>query len=346
MGIAVELCACSEQAIIPNSKLCVNVENEDINLYNSNNNNIKNDNNEKAENKENNDNNNIDQIKKMNKICNVTKINNEQSNDAETYNNIISNGGAILTPKNKKETNISQKNKKKEKEKNRKENDKTNNKVKELKEEIDENIEISDTVLSELIIPEKIKTISKDKKKKIKGRNDINVVLIGYNEVGKSSFCIWLVEHKFEDFYIPSICDENFCKKQVYNDHNYKINYSVILGGTKIQKNENTLNNADFFLLLYDITKIRSFNQINIYLRQLRKLLFFYDKERKNPNFCIIGNKYDLEGERKVAVEFINKCIEKNNINHFDISVKTGYNINIITQSIIQIFDKIAFSNK
>ena len=344
MGVAIEMCTCSsQQAIAPNSKL--NVESDGMNLYNSNNNNIKNDNN-----------NNLEQIKKKKKNSNGVLINNEQSNDAETYNNISSNGAVVLTPKQKKESNYSQKIKKRDKDKDKKikkESDKKD-KIKNQKlsggmsdnDEEYENVNISETVLSELIITEKIKIIPKEKKKKIKGRNNINIIIIGYNEVGKSSFCIRYVENKFEDFYIPSICKEDFWKMMVYNEHNYKINFSVILASTKIQKQDILLNNADFFLLIYDITKIRSFNLINLYLKQLKKYLYFYDKEGKSPNFCVVGNKSDLEGERKVSIEIVDKCIKKYNIKHFNISIKTGKNINNIIQSFIQIFDKVAFSGK
>ena len=337
-----EMCTCSsQQAIVTNSKL--NVENDGINLYNTNNNNIQN------------ENNNIEQINKKKKISNGVIINNEQSNDAETYNNISSNGAVVLTPKQKRESNYSQKVKKTEKErKYKKDNNKNNNRIKINKQAEStnnnddefENIEISETVLSEITISEKIKSIPKEKKKKIKGRNNINIVVIGYNEVGKSSFCIRFVENKFEDFYIPSICNENFYKMTVYNDHNYKINFLVILGGDKIPKQDNLLSTGDFFLFLYDITKIRSFNQINLYLKQVKKFLFFYDKECKIANFCLAGNKSDLEGERKVGMEIINKCIQKYNIKHFDISIKMGKNVNNIIQYFIQIFDKYAFSSK
>ena len=341
MGAALEICTCSsQQIIVPNSKS--NLENDGINQYNTNNINNKN------------DNNNIENIKKKKKISNGVLINNEQSNDAETFNKVLSNGASILTPKNKRESNYSQKVKKREKDKRpKKESDKKTNKSKSRKEENAENneeeelenINISDTILSELIISEKISKISKEKKKKIKGRNNINIIVVGYNEVGKSSFCIRFVENKFEDFYIPSICNENFYKVLVYNDHNYRVNFLVVLSGEKIQKQDNILNTGDFFLFLYDITKIRSFNQINLYLKQTKKFLFFYDKEGKNPNFCIAGNKTDLEGDRKVGHEFLS-CLQKYNIKHFDISIKTGKNVNNIIYNFIQTFDKVAFSNK
>ncbi len=334
MGIIIEMCSCSsQQAIVPNSKS--NIENDGINLYN-NNNHINNE-----------THNNIEQIKKKKK--NSYGVNNEQSNDAETFNNISLGGGVVLTPKQKRESIYSQKIGKKDK-KSKKESDKKNNKLKKRKSkniqgdnnEENETITVSETVLSELVISDKIKTISKEKKKNIKGRNNINVFIIGYNEVGKTSFCLRFVENKFEDFYIPSICNENFSKVVVFNEHNYKVNFNVILGGTKLEKPENVLINADFIILLYDLTKIRSFNQINIYLKQIRKFLNYYDKDGKKPNFCLVGNKADLEGERKIDNEFINKCIQKNKIKHYEISTKTGKNVNNIIQSFLQIFDKIA----
>ena len=366
MGAVLEVCYCSnQQAIIPNSKSMIenDINNKYDNSVNEKNNNIIE--NEDEKNK-----------KKINGI-----INNEQNNEVETYNN-ISSKGVILTPKRKKEITSVRKIQKKEDKLSQKGSE---NKIKEIKEENETikkkkkrksknknegqnlsencisskknnimiNIEddykeviISETILSEIILIEKPKTIQKDRKKKIKGKNNINIVIIGSNEVGKSSFCIRFVENKFEDFYIPSIGVENYSKIVAYNERSYKLNFSVIWGDTKIKNQDNLLNEADFFFLIYDITKIRSFNQINIYLKQLQKYLFLYDKDGKYPNFCLIGNKCDMEGERRVGLEIVNKCIDKYGIKHFDISVKTARNINNLIQFFVNIFDKIAFSNK
>ena len=83
-----------------------------------------------------------------------------------------------------------------------------------------------------------------------------------------------------------------------------------------------------------------------MYLKQIKKYLFFYDKEGKNPNFCIVGNNSDLVEEKKVTSDFINKSIQKNNFKHFDISIKSGRNIANIIQIFLQIFDNVAFSYK
>ena len=327
MGILTEMCNCPNQQVIPPGQKLNFSDNLENNVIIN------------ADNKE-----SIEEKNSKKKINN----NNEPNNDAETFN--VSLKGGIITSKRKKKTKDKLTKKETEKDKKEKRSSKKPQEQNMINNVFIDNIvdesAVSDTIVSDIILSEKLKLISKEKKSKMKESNKINIVIIGQKEVGKSSFCIRLVENKFEDFYIPSICNENFSKIQVYNEHNYKVNFWVILGGAQIQKQDNVFNNADFFMLLYDITKIRSFNQLNVYIKQIRKLLFFYDKEGKSPNFFLVGNKSDLEMERKIGVDFINKCIQKNNIKHFDISIKTGKNINNLIQSFIQIFDKVAFSNK
>ena len=376
MGAVLDLCNCSAQhQIVPNSKSMV--ENDVNNKYNNDINGVKVDN-------SNNITNSIEEKKNKKKISGGA-TNNEIINDSDTYNIISSTKGAsVHTPKLKKERSSSKKSKKKDdkasfrdteskkeeviEEKSTKKKKKkkassyrsseqnvvvSDNNISAKKEnptDIDEEEKeiklISSTVISEIVLSEKLKTIPREKKKKIKGRNIINIVMLGYNEVGKSTFCIRFVENRYEDFYIPSIGVENYSKIIAYNDRSYKLNFSVIWGEAKIMKQENLISAADFFLLIYDITKIRSFNQINLYLKLLKKYLVTFDKEGKSPNFCLAGNKADLEGDRKIGIDIINKCIDKYGIKHFDISIKTAKNMNNLIQYYVSIFDKISSSDK
>jgi GTPase SAR1 family protein len=66
--------------------------------------------------------------------------------------------------------------------------------------------------LSELSLTEKLKLIPKDKYKKIKGRNNINIIIIGFNEVGKSSLCIRLVENNLKISIYPQYVMKNLVK--------------------------------------------------------------------------------------------------------------------------------------
>ena len=380
MGIVIEMCNCAAQKnIIPNSKSMV--ENDINNKYDNHNNKNANEINidltqeKKNQNKVNNIIINNEHNEQNNEAETYTKFQSKVIQKERKEKRSLSKK---LNPKEDKADKLSQKSyKSKSSKSNKSHKSHKSNKIEEednnkkskrkkseerkvlndeylnkktgdiiVEEDYKEIFNISETILSEIILNEKPKTISKEKKKKIKGRNNINIVILGYNEVGKSAFCIRFVENKYEDFYIPSIGIENYFKIIIYNERNYKLNFSVLWGELDSKKQENILSTTDFFFLIYDITKIRSFNQINIYLKQLKKYLFLYDKEGKSPNFCLIGNKCDLEGERKVGLEIINKCIEKFKIKHFDISVRTAKNMNNLIQFFVGIFDKIAFSNK
>lgn len=362
MGTVLELCTChASETVIPNCKSLI--DNED-NALNNNNNEAKNEKNN-AE---------IDEEKNDKKINN-NEIKNNKTNDNEAYDKKNSSSNALMLTSSKKKRNSkvskNSKNKDKEKDKDKKrkkesktKNDdeksspkkkskykvdtdsKTDEKPKKNNEEITDKINISETLISELVLNDKLKTIPKEKKKKIKGRNNINFVIIGDKEVGKSAFCIRYNENRFEDFYIPSIAKENYNKVINFNGHNYKLNFTIIWEDIEIFNQESVLTAADCFIIIYDITKIRSFNLINIYLKYLKKYIFFFDKEGKSPNFCLAANKSDLEGYRKIGLELVNKSISNNGIKHFDISVKTGKNIINVIQYFVQLFDKIAFSEK
>ena len=349
MGTILEVCTCfAQETVVPNSKSMVGIEDNNIDIKNE---------------KKNEDtcspNNIID--KKNNKNNNKIGTNIHVINDSETYKKELSKISKKTNKKNdnKKKRESIRKNeeeksngrkvkKKKDKDTKSNEDSKRSNSliVKRNDEELFDKNNISSTILSELILEEKIKYISKEKKKLIKGRNYINILILGDNEVGKSTFCIRYVENKFEDFYIPSIGKEDYSKTICYNGRYYKLNFTVIFEGDTIKRQDNLFLNADFFLIIYDITKIKSFNLINIYLKQLKKNIFSYDKDGKLHNFCLAGNKSDLEAERKISSEIINQYITKYGINHFDISLKTGFNVNNLIMSLTQIFDKIAFSNK
>ena len=85
---------------------------------------------------------------------------------------------------------------------------------------------------------------------------------------------------------------------------------------------------------------------MNVYLNKLKNYLFLCDKEEKTKNFCIIGNKFDLEHENKIGNNFIQKMTNNYGIQFFDISVKSLRNINNLIQFFVKIYDKLAFHEK
>ena len=112
--------------------------------------------------------------------------NNEANNDAETYN--LSLKGGIMGPKRKKKgkDKLSSKGGEREKEKDKDKEKKENMINNCLIDDASDESNISDSVPSDIVLAEKLKIISKEKKSKFKDSNKINIVIIGQKEVGKS----------------------------------------------------------------------------------------------------------------------------------------------------------------
>lgn len=237
MGIITDMCICPNQQVVS--------ANQNINLKNDLVNNL-------LMNSENKDN-----LEEKNNNKKIIINNYEANNDAETYN--VSSKGGIMASKRKKKGKDKFSQKSSEKDKKEKKSDKKlddnymiNNGL--IEDNFDER-NISDSVLSDILLGEKLKLLPKEKKLKMKESNKINIVIIGHKEVGKSTFCIRFVENRFEDFYIPSIGVEKFAKITAYNSRNYKINFSVICGSDKLKKWINLIEEADFFFFFVTLQK-------------------------------------------------------------------------------------------
>ena len=80
---------------------------------------------------------------------------------------------------------------------------------------------------------------------------------------------------------------------------------------------------ANGVLLIFDITKRDTFEKLDYWLTDLQEnsdnldYLFIY----------LIGNKIDLEAERKVSTEEANKFAQEKNLSYIEVSAKTGFNI-------------------
>ena len=86
-------------------------------------------------------------------------------------------------------------------------------------------------------------------------------------------------------------------------------------------------------ILMYDITNKESFEEIDKILLSMQM-----DEERKYENAIVyvVGNKIDLENERKVDKEEVNRYFRKKKIKHFECSNIDGSNVFEIMNSLIR----------
>ena len=89
-------------------------------------------------------------------------------------------------------------------------------------------------------------------------------------------------------------------------------------------------------LLFYDITDRNSFENLNYWLTEIEK------NSNKNVKILLVGNKTDLENERKVTYEEGQEFAKAHNLLFIEISIKTNYNIQesieLLTKEIFEEF--------
>ena len=151
------------------------------------------------------------------------------------------------------------------------------------------------------------------------------LVLLGDTAVGKSCFACRHVRDEFFEYQEPTI-GASFLTSNI-DLEDKKIKFEI--WDTAGQERYRSLapmyyRGAKSAIIVYDITNLDSFNGAKLWVNEIKK---------KGSSKCIIflvGNKKDLEKDRKVEKEMVNQFAYENEIVHIEASAKTGENINEI----------------
>ena len=138
------------------------------------------------------------------------------------------------------------------------------------------------------------------------------VVVVGDCEVGKTSILKKLINDEFKSDYTPTKGYEfNICLIKVNNmtiklqiwDTCGEENYRTIL--------LNLYRNSNFGILVYSITSRQSFNNLEDWIKKLRK---------KAPltKIILLGNKSDENDKREVSYDEGKEICEKYNLEYFE----------------------------
>ena len=148
------------------------------------------------------------------------------------------------------------------------------------------------------------------------------LIFIGDSGVGKSCLTTKAVKNNFEEFYQATVGFEFLTFNMKVNDKVVKLQIWDTCG-QEIYKSliSNFYRNSSLACLLYAIDNKESFNHAEGWLNEL--------KSQANPDIRIflVGNKADLEEDRKVTKEEGEKYREDQHLDLFmETSAKTGQN--------------------
>jgi small GTP-binding protein len=148
------------------------------------------------------------------------------------------------------------------------------------------------------------------------------LIVIGDSGVGKSCLTNNAIKNTFDDAYNATVGFEFFTFNIRFNGKVVKLQIWDTCGQELYRSLiTNFYRNSSLAIMVYSIISKESFDNVEMWLRELRS--------HSNPDVKVflIGNKTDLEAEREVTTEQGENFYKQNNLNLFlESSAKTGFN--------------------
>ena len=209
--------------------------------------------------------------------------------------------------------------------------------MKQLWEKVNECVNKSLEKIPVYLISERIEAIT-DIENPMRTEGSINIILIGDSGVGKTNVFSRYFQNKFEQNFISTIGMDRQTKYIKYKHKIYKVNISDTAGQERFRSLPiKYYQNADGALLLYDIAFRESFDNINVWMNDLKK----NTRNTTKQTIYLVGNKIDLPN-RQVSQEEGKDLAEKYGLQYYEMSCKININIyEIISRLIIDCFNNL-----
>lgn len=155
------------------------------------------------------------------------------------------------------------------------------------------------------------------------------IAVLGDHATGKTSLLRRLVYGEFDEGYVPTIKPEAF-------EREYRFRKGVIrlvlwdVPGSIEEVDEKLYEGAKAGLILFDVCRESSLRNVKRWYELLSKFI------RGEFHIWIVGNKIDLESSRIVGADKVKEKFRDINFNYFEISAKTGENVEKLFKSILR----------
>ena len=133
------------------------------------------------------------------------------------------------------------------------------------------------------------------------------------------------MKHTFEEQYKCTIGVDFLMKTVIINNETVKLQLWDTAGQEKYKSMVSSYyRGANVALIVFDLTSHESFDALPLWIEN------YYKNGPDQKNIILIGNKKDLEEERKVTEEEAKIFSETNNMMYFETSAKEGDNIDYV----------------
>ena len=161
--------------------------------------------------------------------------------------------------------------------------------------------------------------------------NEIKVILVGESGTGKTSLINATMGLPFKES-LESTTANSFSSKTItINNKEYVLNLWDTIGQEKFRSlTKIFIKDSKIVILVYDITRKASFNELNFWLKMIQDIL------GDEPILGICGNKSDLFVKEQVKEEEVKKYSEEKNIPFKLTSAKNPMSFNKFLEDLVK----------
>ena len=147
-------------------------------------------------------------------------------------------------------------------------------------------------------------------------------LIIGNSGVGKSCLLIRFTDDKFEEGYVTTIGVDFKIKTLEIEGKSVKLQIWDTAGQERFRNIVSTYYKGGHgIMMVYDITDLESFRYLDSWLKEIEK------NASKNVYKILVGNKNDMEKERKVSFEKGMEFADLHGMKFFETSAKENRNV-------------------
>ena len=158
------------------------------------------------------------------------------------------------------------------------------------------------------------------------------VLILGDSTVGKTCFLVRYVDDSFDDSTLLSV-GMDYRLKNVKTEDGTKVKLQIwdTCGQERYRSiSKNYYKGANAIILVFSLIDKKSFESVENWINQIK------EEASESILIILVGNNSDLIEKRVISYEEAEKLAKEFNINYFECSAKTGENINVAFNDLIE----------
>ena len=151
----------------------------------------------------------------------------------------------------------------------------------------------------------------------------VKFIVVGNQAVGKTNLIHRFAKGDFKEDYAITLGMDYLSSKVQIDDKYFQLELWDTAGSEKFRSiTKGYYKNSTCAIIVYDVTEEKSFHDVTLWLEDCKKFT------NKNIHLILVGNKIDLNPDRKITTEQGKQLADDNDISFYETSALKGININ------------------